>query len=74
MDVISPATEQVIGSIPAATAPDVDHAVAAASATVKAGTWTKSSGAYRAGFLKKIAEKVCIVSKTTTLIVLPPSC
>lgn len=62
LDVICPSTELVVGSIPSASAKDVDHAVAAATAAVKAGLWTKSTGTYRAGFLKALAEKVSCVS------------
>lgn len=56
-DVVSPATEAVIGRIPAATPEDVDKAVAAATAAFKSGHWSKTTGAYRAGFLRAIAQK-----------------
>eukprot|EP00798_Chlamydomonas_sp_ICE-L_P018059 gene18059-24482_t len=58
LDIINPATEAVVGSIPAASAEDVNKAVEVATAAAKSGTWTKSTGAYRAGFLRKIAQKV----------------
>ncbi len=58
LDVINPATEQVIGQIPAATEADVQKAVAAARAAAKAGAWGKATGAHRAGFLRAIANKV----------------
>jgi betaine-aldehyde dehydrogenase len=54
---VCPATEEVIGTIPAATAEDVEAAVAAADAAVRAKHWTTSSGAYRAKYLRAIAEK-----------------
>ena len=56
--VVCPATEEVIGSIPAATAEDVNAAVEAAVAAVKAKQWTASTGAARAAVLRAIAEKV----------------
>lgn len=58
LPVICPFTEQPIGSIPAATAEDVDAAVGAAAAAVAARQWTVSSGADRARFLRAIADKV----------------
>lgn len=56
--VVSPITEEVIGTIPAATAEDVEAAVAAADAAVRGKHWTTSSGAYRARYLRAIADKV----------------
>uniref|UniRef100_A0A7S0WPS2 Aldehyde dehydrogenase domain-containing protein n=1 Tax=Chlamydomonas leiostraca TaxID=1034604 RepID=A0A7S0WPS2_9CHLO len=56
MDVICPATEEVIGKIPAGTAADVDVAVHAAQAAQK--TWGKTSGVHRAGFLRAIAAQI----------------
>ncbi|KAL4425584.1 hypothetical protein ABPG75_009600 [Micractinium tetrahymenae] len=58
LPVICPFTEQPIGSIPAATAEDVDAAVEAAAAAVAARQWTTSTGAHRARFLRAIADKV----------------
>lgn len=58
LPVINPATEAVIGEIPAATSDDVDAAVSAAARAAAAKEWTTSSGAYRAGFLRAIAQKV----------------
>lgn len=55
-DVICPHDERKVGSIPLATAQDIDAAVTAAQAAK--GAWGKSSGASRAVFLRKIAEKV----------------
>lgn len=60
--VVCPATEVVIGSIPAATSEDVDAAVEAAVAAVKAKQWTTSTGAARAAVLRAIAEKVCVAA------------
>jgi hypothetical protein len=58
IDVINPATEQIIGSIPAGTAEDVDKAVAAARAAHSSGKWAKQSGKERAVILRSIAAKV----------------
>lgn len=54
--VTNPATEQVIGSIPAATAEDVDLAVKAAAQ--RQPEWKKTTGAQRARLLRAIADKV----------------
>ncbi len=59
--VINPATEQIVGDIPAATAEDVDVAVQAARrALVRNGgkDWATATGSYRAKFLRAIAAKV----------------
>ena len=58
LPVVNPATEEVIGSIPAATAEDVGAAVEAAQAAVKAKHWTTSTGAERGRYLRAIADKV----------------
>ncbi len=67
LPVINPATEEVIGAIPAATKEDVDAAIEAACAAAKSGHWTKTTGAYRAGFLRAIAAKVGSSSSLTRL-------
>uniref|UniRef100_A0A453C5H6 betaine-aldehyde dehydrogenase n=3 Tax=Aegilops tauschii subsp. strangulata TaxID=200361 RepID=A0A453C5H6_AEGTS len=59
--VINPATEDTIGDIPAATAEDVELAVAAArSAFLLDGgsRWARASGATRAKYLNAIATKI----------------
>ncbi|GAB2248980.1 hypothetical protein Droror1_Dr00012339 [Drosera rotundifolia] len=57
--IINPATEEIIGDIPAATAEDVELAVGAArKALAKGSIWASSSGAYRAKFLCAIAAKI----------------
>jgi betaine-aldehyde dehydrogenase len=58
LDVVSPATEGVIGRIPAGTAEDVEAAVAAATAAHQQGSWARSSGKQRAVVLRAIAQKV----------------
>ncbi|KAF9623308.1 hypothetical protein IFM89_000797 [Coptis chinensis] len=59
--VINPATEQIIGDIPAATAEDVEIAVTAARAALaknRGRDWASASGAHRAKYLRAIAAKV----------------
>ncbi|WOG99513.1 hypothetical protein DCAR_0518866 [Daucus carota subsp. sativus] len=61
ISVINPATEQIIGDIPAATAEDVDIAVEAArNALARNGgkDWASASGAHRAKYLRAIAAKI----------------
>ncbi|KAL3160878.1 hypothetical protein ABBQ38_009271 [Trebouxia sp. C0009 RCD-2024] len=57
-DVYSPASGSKIGTIPSATAEDVDKAITAALKTYKSGVWSKRSGAYRAAFLRAMAGQV----------------
>ena len=61
-DIYSPSSGSKIGSIPAATAEDVDNAITSALKAYKSGTWNKKSGAHRAKFLRAIAEKVRAIS------------
>lgn len=56
MDVINPATEQVVGTVPAATAEDALFAVEAAARAFKG--WKKTTGKQRAAYLRAIATKV----------------
>jgi acyl-CoA reductase-like NAD-dependent aldehyde dehydrogenase len=58
LDVVNPATEEVIGRIAAGAAPDVNAAVAAATAAHKRGSWGKLTGKQRAETLRAIAQKV----------------
>ena len=58
LDVVNPATEEVIGSIPAGGPRDAQLAVEAATRALKNSPWTRSTGAYRAKFLRAIAQKV----------------
>lgn len=58
IDVVNPATEEVIHSFAAATAPDVDRAVRAARRAFDRDGWPKLSGARRAAFLRAIAEGI----------------
>ncbi|CAI9283887.1 unnamed protein product [Lactuca saligna] len=59
--VINPATEQIIGDIPAATEEDVNIAVDAAHEALKRNggkEWASASGAHRAKYLRAIASKI----------------
>uniref|UniRef100_A0A6N2LHD0 aminobutyraldehyde dehydrogenase n=1 Tax=Salix viminalis TaxID=40686 RepID=A0A6N2LHD0_SALVM len=59
--IINPATEQIVGDIPAATAEDVEIAVEAARKAFsrnKGQDWPSTSGAYRAKYLRAIASKI----------------
>jgi hypothetical protein len=58
IDVVNPATEEVIHSFAAAAAPDVDRAVKAARRAFDRDGWPKLSGARRAAFLRAIAEGI----------------
>ncbi|CAK9159991.1 unnamed protein product [Ilex paraguariensis] len=58
--IINPATEQIIGDIPAATAEDVEIAVEAAQKAFSwngGRDWSSATGAYRAKYLRAIAAK-----------------
>ncbi|XP_021825954.1 betaine aldehyde dehydrogenase 1, chloroplastic [Prunus avium] len=59
--VINPASEEIIGSVPAATAEDVELAVEAARRALarnKGRDWAFASGAVRAKYLRAIAAKI----------------
>ena len=56
IDVVNPATEEVIGRIPEGTPEDVDRAVAAAQAAF--GTWSKTSVDERAKYLSRLHESL----------------
>ncbi|KAJ9683562.1 hypothetical protein PVL29_019226 [Vitis rotundifolia] len=57
--IINPATQEIIGDIPAASAEDVDIAVeAACRAFSKPDSWASTSGSLRAKFLRAIADKI----------------
>lgn len=58
LDVVNPATEEVIGTIPAGNAENAERAVAAAVNAFRRGDWSKMSGGQRAKFLRAIAKKV----------------
>lgn len=58
LDVVNPATEAVIGRIPAGSQEDVEAAVAAAVSAHKKGAWARSTGKERAVVLRALAQKV----------------
>jgi aldehyde dehydrogenase (NAD+) len=57
LDVVNPATEETIGSVGAATARDIDDAVAAARGAL-AGPWASLSARDRGRFIAKIAQRI----------------
>jgi betaine-aldehyde dehydrogenase len=65
LDVVNPATEAVIGRIPAGSARDVEAAVSAAVAAHKSGVWSQRSGKERAVVLRALAEQVRLVNLGT---------
>jgi len=58
LDVINPATEQVIHAIPKGTAEDVDLAVSAARRAFDKDGWPNTTGAQRGAYLRRIAELI----------------
>lgn len=58
LDIVSPATEAVVGRIAAASPEDVAVAVENSLAVFKSGVWSKTTGAHRAGVLRSIAQKL----------------
>jgi len=58
IEVIDPATARRIATVSAATAPDVDAAVAAARAAFEAGPWSAMSGGARAKLLWALADRI----------------
>ena len=57
LKVISPTTQEVIGSVPVATTADIDRAVAAAEAAFN-GEWSRWTPAQRADLLERIAAGI----------------
>jgi betaine-aldehyde dehydrogenase len=58
LDVIDPATEQVIHKAPAGTSGDIDKAVKAARYAFDSGPWPHFTGTERAVYLRAIAAKI----------------
>jgi succinate-semialdehyde dehydrogenase/glutarate-semialdehyde dehydrogenase len=56
IDVVNPATEEVVGSVPAATADDVERAVAAAKRAFA--DWSRTDVEHRAAILAKAADLI----------------
>lgn len=55
-ETINPATEEVIGQIPAGNANDINSAVAAARVAFDQGPWPKMTGTERSVYLQKMAD------------------
>lgn len=58
IEIISPVTETIIGSVPAAQKEDIDRAVAAARKAFDEGPWPRMSPKERAGYLVRIREEI----------------
>ncbi|HUA95978.1 MAG TPA: aldehyde dehydrogenase [Acidimicrobiales bacterium] len=58
IEVVSPGTEEVVATVPDASAADVDKAVAAARQAFESGPWPRMSPADRGAVLAKVAEAV----------------
>ncbi|WP_217575793.1 aldehyde dehydrogenase family protein [Streptomyces sp. GbtcB7] len=67
-EVVNPATEQVIATVPAGTSEDVDAAVAAARAAFT--TWSRTSAAERGSYLGKLHQGLAVraeeIARTVT--------
>lgn len=58
IDIISPSTEETVGSVAEASQADVDRAVAAARHAFDHGPWPRMSGPERAAKLREIADRL----------------
>jgi aldehyde dehydrogenase (NAD+) len=58
IDLVDPATGEVIGSVPRATEPDVDRAVRCAVEEFRSGSWRDLSYADRAAHLARLADEI----------------
>ena len=58
LDVVDPATEEVWGSVPAATPQDVEAAMTAADRALRQGQWPRLTPSQRAGFLLRVADEI----------------
>jgi aldehyde dehydrogenase (NAD+) len=56
IDVVDPTTEQIWGSVPLATAADVDAALTAADRALRSGGWSGRTPTARAGCLRRAAD------------------
>ncbi len=56
LDVVSPSSEEVVGSVPVATVADIDRAVDAARQAFDEGPWPRLTAAARADILARAAE------------------
>ena len=58
IEVVNPATEAVVGTVPEGTAADMDSAVTAARAAVDSGIWSSAEPAERAQVLARVAAAI----------------
>lgn len=58
LEIINPATEEIIGSIPEASQGDVDQAIACAVESFDSGPWRKLTYAQRAEYLTRLADEI----------------
>jgi len=58
IEIVSPATEEVIGRVAQATISDMDRAVAKAREAFDNGPWPRMTGAERAQYLRRIVEEM----------------
>lgn len=58
IEVTSPTTEEIIGSVPSATVPDIDRAVAAARRAFDLGPWPRAVPAERAAVLRRVRDEL----------------
>jgi len=58
LDIVTPIDGSTVGSIPAASKPDVERAIAAANAAHKSGVWGKLPGSKRGAVMRSIAQEV----------------
>lgn len=57
LDIVTPIDGSTVGSIPAASKPDVERAIAAANAAHKSGVWGKLPGSKRGAVMRSIAQE-----------------
>lgn len=67
LDIIDPATEQVLQRVAAGTEEDIDHAVRAARRAFEGG-WSQTTGAERGAWLDKLADELDNVQQDLALI------
>lgn len=67
LDVIDPATEQVLQKVAAGTEEDIDHAVRAARRAFEGG-WSQTTGAERGAWLDKLADELHDVQQDLAMI------
>ena len=58
LDIITPLDGSIVGSIPAATKPDIERAIAAASQAHRSGLWGRLPGSKRGAVMRSIAQEV----------------